>query len=126
MIWSVKSVSQQIPKMTVTVTTIRVTRFRTFSTPYIQREINRVANCGAFQVSCGRKTNVSGCKNMFSRVSQLLLFMIFVAFLSSFSSSNIIYLKYYFQRKPCKLAKTSTEGGSQNYFVLTSYICLMD
>ena len=29
-------------------------------------------------------------------------------------------LKYYCQRKACKIGKTSTEGGRQNYFLLTS------
>ena len=35
---SIKSVAQKIPKMALTVTTIKVTRFRTFNKPCVQRD----------------------------------------------------------------------------------------
>ena len=37
--WSIWSLTQQIIKLALTVTTIKVTRFRTFSTPCVQRQI---------------------------------------------------------------------------------------
>lgn len=36
--WNADSIPQQIPNMALTVKTIKVTRFRTLKTPYVQGE----------------------------------------------------------------------------------------